>query len=120
MNIVDLELPRGDTGRWLLTFNVNLTGAKVWFTAKRAFTDADSAAVIALSTTTGGVTILDAALGTARLVIPSSATSALTTPGPPSPLTLVYDIQIREADGTITTVQQGRLNIRGDVTHGVV
>jgi len=117
---VDLELPRGDTGRWNLAFSVNLTGAKIWFTAKRAYTDADNAAVISLSTTTTGITITDAPNGAATLVIPPSATSALVTPPPPTPLTLVYDVQVKESDGTVTTVQWGKLNIRGDVTFSTV
>jgi hypothetical protein len=120
MTFVDLDLPRGDTGRWNLSFSVNLTGAKVWFTAKRAWTDADSAAVIALSTDLGGITITDASAGTARLTIPPAATASLTTPPPPSPLTLLYDIQVKEADGSITTVQQGHLLVRADITRATV
>lgn len=115
--LVNLDLPRGDTGRWNLFFSVNLTGAKIWFTAKRSYTDADAAAIVAVSTDSGGITILDAPAGHARLVIPPSATASLTTPSPPSPLTLVYDIQVKESDGTITTVQQGYLKVTGDVTH---
>jgi hypothetical protein len=114
---VTLDLPRGDTGRWNLTFSVNLTGAKIWFTAKRVYTDADDAALIALSTTTSGITITDAPNGLATLVIPPASTASLTTPPPPQPLTLDYDIQVKESDGTVTTVQQGKLNIRGDVTN---
>lgn len=120
MTNLDLDLPRGDTGRWLLNFNVNLTGAKIWFTAKRAFADADNAALIALSTDTAGITITDALNGLATLVIPPASTSSLTTPTPPAPLTLYYDIQVKESDGTVTTVQQGRLHIRGDVTRSIL
>jgi hypothetical protein len=120
MNAIDLELDRGDTGRYNMSFSVNLTGAKVWFTAKRYMTDADGAALIALSTTTSGITITDGPAGQASLVIPPAATAALTTPNPPTPLALWYDIQVKESDGTVTTVQKGRLLITGDVTQSTV
>jgi hypothetical protein len=116
MKVLDLELSRGDTGRWNLAFSVPLTGAKLWFTAKRNVGDTDSLAVISLSTTAGGITITDAAAGLAQLVIPSSATASLLTPLPPAALYLFYDIQLREADATVTTMFSGKLRIMADIT----
>lgn len=116
----DLEMTRGDTRRWLLTFSVDLTGAKIWFTAKRALSDADGAALIALSSGTSAITITDAAAGQCTLVIPPAATAGVATPSPSQPLSLVYDIQIRESDGTITTVQRGNLRIKADVTQSTI
>lgn len=117
---VDIDITRGDTPVFLMDFTADLTGAKIWFTAKRAFSDADGAALIALSSPSSGVTILSVGPpGQARIRIPASSTQSLTVPAPPQPLRLVYDIQLLEADGTVTTVQQGNLNIRGDVTHSI-
>lgn len=114
---IDIDMTRGDTPTFLLDFSTTLAGAKIWFTAKHSFTDGDGAAVIALSSAGSGITIIDAGPpGQARIRIPAGATSTLVTPNPPVPLRLVYDIQLLESDGTITTVQQGNLNIRGDIT----
>lgn len=67
-----------------------------------------------------GITITDEPGGEALLVVPPSATSSLTVPTPPSPLSLYYDIQVKEGDGTVTTVQQGRLIIRADITRAII
>ena len=118
---VDIDMTRGDTPVFLMNFTADLTGAKIWFTAKHAHTDADNAAVIALSSPSTGISILSVGPpGQARIRIPSNATSALVTPALPRPLTLVYDIQLLEADGTVTTVQQGNLHIRSDITRAIV
>jgi len=99
-----------------ITAPVDLSGSvKIWFTAKRSFADADDDAVIRLGTVnTGlaGVTVTDALDGRARVVIPSEATDALEA----GTVFLVYDVQLLELDGTLTTVDSGRLAIVDQVT----
>ena len=123
MKNIDLEMTRGDTGRWNLDFSPTdaLTGdAKIWFTAKRAYSDADGVSVIALSSAPSGGITINSIAGTAQVVIPPSATASLVTPAPPARLALSYDIQLKQSDGTITTVLSGYLNITSDITRAVV
>jgi hypothetical protein len=95
---------------------VDLTGSvEIWFTAKRSFTDLDDDAVIRLGTlNTGlsGITVTDAANGRARVIIPAAATAGLE----PGTVFLVYDVQLLELDGTLTTVDSGRLALVDQVT----
>lgn len=108
---VDYEIERGDTAKFTGTAKrtdktiADLTGATVRFTAKRKLTDADGDAVIAKT-----ATVLDAEAGVFRVTIDPGDTSSL------SACTLSYDVQITEADGTVTTTQKGTLAIVLDAT----
>lgn len=112
-----LEMTRGDTR----TFNFTITrgagpeplaGATLWFTAKRAKTDAYADAVIKKSSgATGGITITDAALGKASLVISPGDTSGLTKRE-----ILHCDIQLKTAAGEVETTDEGTLTVNLDVT----
>lgn len=124
MKVLDLDYLRGDTKAFDVSAQkqdptiptifdtIDLTGAKVWCTIKRNVSDADINAIVQLSTTTSGVTILNAVGGQARVTIP--ATSMLTLPD--NLLDLPYDVQVKEVDGTVTTIQRGILHYSPDVT----
>lgn len=98
---------------------VNLTSAKVWFTAKRRRGDADSAAVIRKGNTgTGftGITVTDATNGKVSIVLDPSDTTGLES----DLVYLYYDVQTFELspppNGTYTTVASGQLLVSDDVT----
>lgn len=110
-------MTRGDTYAFAATIKMNgaaydLTGTDLTFTAKWEFTDPDVDAVITLTSPSGGVSIVSAALGQIRVVIPPEATESL----PAHETQLKYDIQVKTSGGDIYTVLQGLLVVRPDVT----
>lgn len=124
---IDLEMFRGDTK----TFDVfatkpdptigtptpiDLTAAKIWFTAKRTPTDADLNAVVALVSTGSGITVVSAAAGQMRIAVPGASTNGL----PDDPISLLYAVKVREASGVLTTVQSGALLVRPSAARAIV
>lgn len=89
---------------------VDITGATIWFTAKRRLADADGSAVIA-KVTPSGVVITSAAGGLAEVRLAAADTASLE-----APTTLHYDVQVRDATGQTRTVDAGLLVIQADVT----
>lgn len=119
-----LTMTRGDTRRILFTAEmfdgsvwspIDLTGADVFFTAKRSTGDADNVAVIALELGSG-IALNDAQNGRGEVVIPASATTNLTDP---TPVALEYDLQAVLVDGAVHTIERGRLIVEADVTRRV-
>jgi len=91
----------------------NLTGAEIWFTAKYYRPDADNRAVWLLNTAAlGGVAITNAAIGTFSVTGPAIATVGF----PDGTVSLASDIQVKDATGRLTTVEQGTLAVSPDVT----
>lgn len=103
---IDLEVPilRDDVA-------VDLTGADIWFTAKRRLTDADADAVAQKSIGSGIVVVGDAADGTVLVTLDPADTDSLT-----KQTVLTCDIQLVEADGRVTTVASGTLTVELDAT----
>ncbi len=86
-------------------------GFTLWFTVKRSFANADSAAVLQLlSGLDGGITIDDAESGDITVDCPAETTAAI------APRTYVYDIQLRRGDGEIQTLAIGEFVVLPDVT----
>jgi hypothetical protein len=111
-----LEIVRGDTVAITITVTlagvaVDLTGASVWFTAKRHLTDADASAVFQL-TVGAGIVLTNAAGGVATATILPAHTSGLTGES----TRLHFDVQVKPAAGTVHTVARGALVVRADVT----
>lgn len=113
-----IQIKRGDTGRYdIACFTkaggpLSLVGAVLRLYAKLDVTALDAAASIKKdSAGIGGITITDAGNGLARLVIAPSDTSAFT-----SSTQLYFDLQVTEADGTVTTLFDGILAVSMDVT----
>lgn len=109
--ILDIQVTDQNTGA-----PVNLTGAKVWFTAKRHPRDSDAQAVIAKWGSEGGaqngVSFPDPVNGKATItILPSD-----TTPLPDADDTLYYDIQVKESSGVVSTVEWGKLKVLVDIT----
>lgn len=118
MRETKLRMDRGDSASFTVAATQangdpqSIVGATVWFTAKDRLTDEDAGAVIA-KTTTGdaGVTIVDGPGGIARVDLDPADTAALT-----GPTTLYWDVQAKDASGSVRTLARGRLFISLDVT----
>ena len=108
---MNLEMFRGDTKTINLTVSsngvaVNLTGATVRLTVKTSVTDEDVAAVLQKTVTTHTVP-LD---GETSIVIAPADTNAVT------PAVYVYDVQLKQSSGAISTLLFGEFRINADVT----
>lgn len=122
--MAEIEITRGDTTRLLITVvrpddegvdqPVDLTDCTLWFTAKRAYADADVDAVIAKKSPSEGIVISDAAGGLALASIEPADTAAETGRS-----SLLYDAQLLEPGGIVTTLDEGCLLIKRDVTRDV-
>jgi hypothetical protein len=116
MSRFNVSAKRGDTIRLLITCTragspVNLTGASIWATFKRSISDTDAAATTIQKTLDNGIVVTDAANGLAVVTLDPADTASLT-----KETTFEGDIQVREADGIVTTVADGSLFIALDVT----
>lgn len=118
--MADLEAVRGDTNRFKLSvvkhqLTVDLTGAKIWFTAKHNVEDADSEAAIKLDSVTNPtqIFITDALHGKAEIVLVPTDTAGLA-----EDTVLRYDVQVLE-NGNTTTVENGLIEIIPDITRAI-
>lgn len=105
-----LTMNRGDDQPIVFTFSGDSTfqvGDTVWFTAKLTHADTDDAAIVHVVSPTD-VTLNGA---TATATIPASATEAFLYETP-----LVYDWQLRTANGHVHTLDKGRIIVQPDVT----
>lgn len=109
---IDLKpLYRGDDYPIPLTFTKNgavedITGWKIYFTAKHHDTDSDDDAVIKMDVTEH----TDPTNGKSLIFLTNGETGDL-VPGK-----YVFDIQYKKADGTVKTVMKGKLKVLQDVT----
>ncbi len=113
--MADFEMVRGDTKYFDLEIiknglPVDLTGGKIWLSGVRNL--GDSSYVFQKHSDNNGIDITDPSGGLATAVLIPSDTSSL----PSEVVTVHYDVQIKELDGTISTVQTGTLTISPDVT----
>jgi hypothetical protein len=121
--MTDLSITRGDSRTFRLT-SVDFDGSptdfttynRVWFTVKRALTDADSAAIVA-KTLLNGITILSTDHSKLDVVIEPGDTSILTIVG--AQLVLFYDLQTQDSFGNINTPQSGSFTITADITRAI-
>lgn len=114
---MNITINRGDTNTFQVTAIranqvVNLTGAKMWFTVKEHIWDQDDDAVLALNSVDDASQIVSS--------LPTSGQFQIQlTPADTDTLdryAYLYDVQVKEADGTVTTVQKGKLYLNKDVT----
>lgn len=113
--MVDLEVTRGDTESLQATVvdavgvAINLTGATIRFTVRASA--ADPIAVIAKDNAgLGGITVPSPATGIALIALTPANTRLLTNGR------WVYDVQVTEASGRVTTVVAGRIRAAAEVT----
>ena len=119
-----LRIVRGDTNVYRIVVTIedpdtgvvsplDITGLKIWFTAKNKQTDSDVNAVIrkgSPGTTLNGVTIVDGPAGKADVELLPADTSAL-----PGMTWLYFDVQILEGV-RVTTVNSGVAAVVSDTT----
>lgn len=89
---------------------LDITGTSFWFTAKRSLFDDDADAVIAKDMT-DGIAIIDGPGGRARVFIEPADTDSLT-----KRTVLRYDVQWKDADDAVYTIDAGDLVVELDVT----
>ena len=128
-----IVIRRGDSLTIAITALGDMTtAAKTWFTVKKRLSDADTAAIIQIDTTTGLVylnglavpvarqgngvlTITDAITGAISITLQEAETDDLVIAEG-----LYYDVQMLNAAGTVSTLTQGWANVVGDVTRVIV
>lgn len=94
----------------------DITGWKMWFTAKNQFPDPDRAAVVQLDNASiGGIAFIQPTNGLAEVTMSPLATYGFAD----GPVTLVYDVQVKDLSGRLTTVEQGTLTVYPDVTRAL-
>jgi hypothetical protein len=122
----DVTIERGDSQQLVVTVTNLPSGglaaySKIWFTAKRDYSDSDAAAFLSLTLASGVVITTNGNAttdGVLTITIPASATASL----PSAQTVLRYDVQV--LDGTQNPVQphtvaQGALTVAVDVTQSI-
>lgn len=90
---------------------IDITDSTLWFTAKKGIADADAATTTIQKTSGDGIEVLDAVAGTALITLDPADTDGLTVK-----TTYLADVELVEADETVTTIASGKLVILLDVT----
>lgn len=108
--MADLEMFRGNTRVFTLTARrdgaaVDLTGGTVRFTLRVSAADADT--LLLTKTVGAGVTLTDPTNGVMDVSIASSDTKNLY-----APQALIYDVELIESGGDVSTVDQGVLLLK--------
>jgi hypothetical protein len=93
--------------------NEPVTAQKAWFTAKVNSRDADVDAIIKKDSVSTPTKVLVTA-GNVRVFLDPADTAIY------KDRWLVYDVQIKEASGSITTVERGKIELKKDVTISTV
>lgn len=95
----------------------DLTFCTIWMTVKKSTVDPDSQAISQLDNASiGGVTVSNYAQGQGAAAMPSQATLGF----PDGVVELVYDIQIKDSVGNISTVEDGTVLVSPDVTRALL
>ena len=120
MQIQNLSLPRGDSRTYRLTITdeedniYNLTGATVYFTVKEANSQADSVAVIQLSSASiTEIDIDEPTNGKAYIYVKNIHTQDMEIKS------FIYDCQVLLPTNDVNTVLSGRFTITEDVSRTV-
>lgn len=112
-----LSAIRGDDETYELTIKdrnnvaIDLTGCSLWFTVKRDESETDAQA-IAQKTIGAGITVVNAGTGRADVRLAAADTASLSG----KRAKLVWDCQIKDATGVVSTVDSGVLLVEADVT----
>jgi hypothetical protein len=115
--VSDITAVSGDDNRYTLTvvrpgdatFTLAANGTELRFTVKRSRTDTDAEAAISKHVG-AGITITGATTAVLALLPADTA-------GMPD-RSYVYDLELTEPDGRITTVAQGKFRVTADVHAG--
>lgn len=93
---------------------IDLTGAKIYFTAKKAFTEADPGE-IQISSPANITIVAPATAGTVVIAVPAANTVGY----PSTPVRLYYDITVIEADGTVSKPELGEIVVNPASTNAI-
>ena len=110
----ELKIYRGDTKTFSLTFQnsegnaKDITGATIYFTAKKDVQDSDDDAVIQVTQTTHS----DPTNGKSSIALSTDDTDI-------DPGRYNYDFQLVESDGSVTTLVVDRLVILADISRTI-
>lgn len=88
---------------------VPVTATKAWFTAKISDRDVDGDSIIALNSQDNEDNVI-IAYGNVRVILDPDHTINYGSRW------LLYDLQISETDGTITTVERGKIEFKSNIT----
>ncbi len=90
--------------------NVDLTGAKMWFTVKKRFDAPDPGVVQVTEVSSGsGQIVITVAGSTAVITVNASATGIAARD-------YLWDLQLKESNGVTSTIDSGKLTVENDVT----
>lgn len=108
-----LSIVRGDTRTLKHTVTlsgavVDLTGCKLWFTARKAYGTSDADAVFQASTDLGTIAVPTPANGIAFATITPAMVASLPNT---SCTRLMYSWKLRDASGGDTTLETGTLDV---------
>lgn len=120
MSTTNLEMKRGDTKTMQFTVSnlppTGLTGYKFWLTAKLDISDPDAAAQFQKTSTAGDFTVpvngSDTQAGIVQCTLQPADTSGL----PDYDVDLLYDFQVEDQGGAVTTSADGTLTVHPDIT----
>lgn len=120
----DLTIPLGDDYRFRITVTLKATGLpanltgyqKFWFTAKRSWSDADLAAILAKDSDGNGVTVSDALNGIVEIRLNAADTAAL----PNRRQKLYGELQMKDGTGFLESPVRGMLNLLPQLTQATV
>ena len=112
----NFAITRGDTVEFSASITLggvalNITGASLWFTAKKQFIDADEDAVFQ-KTIGDGITVTNAASGLITIAIDPEDTEELSN----VKTQLQYDLQMKDSEDKVYTVASGTLVVNPGVT----
>lgn len=114
--LTDPTLPPGTSNPYV---PVDLTGAKLWMTAKKKLTDTDAKAVFQITSPSDITIDTTPTTGRAKVTVPASATLSVVFPVDTAQLEIYYDIQVKTSTGIVQTVASGKLILTEDVTDAI-
>jgi hypothetical protein len=122
-NDLNFVVVRGDAAFFTLTVtfapsapSADLNTYAIWMTAKNSYTNLDEDAVFQLTKADGDITVDGSNHAIAHVKLPGSATAGLPCLPPLNRAILVYDLQIKGADGLVYTVARGQITVVADAT----
>lgn len=94
---------------------VDITGWKMWFTAKYYLSDPDLRAVTQQTEAGGGIVYTLPLIGMAEVTVPPLATRGF----PDGPVALHYDVQVMDLIGNVFVVEAGTLTVYPHATSAI-
>lgn len=118
-----LKMTRGDSKTLRFTVSnlppTGLEGYTFWFTAKLQVADADGAAVFQKTSAHSDFTVVTVGSDTVPGVVTVQLQPADTASQPDYVVVLLWDFQVEESTGYVTTADSGTLTITPDVTRSL-